>query len=365
MSRDALLLIGLVLLPGCAGEFTAIAAVVFSMSLGAWLVGRGHQRRALLEAANLRRAIATGRHRQIEQHLRGELALAAAGEAVSVERQWLARAQLGGLLVAEWRLDEAREVYTITTAKLSPHLQALAAFGRHELDVLSREPDLVVLGCIRGDRDACLRHIPEPYQPTVACTWAALEGLCLARMNRPREAVPLLERGLECLGFNPARVVYLFHLAQAHEQLGDRQLAASRYEQAMHAFPGTRLASEARARCHALDMGRSVDLFRGMLPEAPLAILVCGDREAEPIDGFLSQNCSAATENILLAAHALGLGAVWLGIYPRQERIEAISKLIGLPELVLPITLIAVGYPAEEKKTRNRFDRSKVRYNHW
>ena len=85
MSRDALLLIGLVLLPGCAGEFTAIAALVFSMSLGAWLVGRGHQRRALLEAANLRRAIATGRHRQIEQHLRGELALAAAGEAVSVE----------------------------------------------------------------------------------------------------------------------------------------------------------------------------------------------------------------------------------------------------------------------------------------
>ena len=271
MSRDLLLLPGLVLLPGCAGEFTALAAMVFSMSLGAWLVGRGHQRRALLEAVQLRRAIATGRHREIEQHLRRELALAAAGEAVSVERQWLARAQLGGLLVAEWRLDEAREIYASNTAKLSPHLQALAAFGRHEVDVLTREPDPVILGCIRGDRDTCLRHIPAPYQPTVACTWAALEGLCLARMGRPREAVPLLERGLECLGFNPARVVYLFHLAQAHDQLGDRQLAATRYEQAMHAFPGTRLASEARARCHALDAGRSDDLFRGMLPEAPTA----------------------------------------------------------------------------------------------
>jgi tetratricopeptide (TPR) repeat protein len=271
MSRDLLLLLGLVLLPGCAGEFTALAAMVFSMSLGAWLVGRGHQRRALLEAVQLRRAIATGRHREIEQHLRRELALAAAGEAVSVERQWLARAQLGGLLVAEWRLDEAREIYASNTAKLSPHLQALAAFGRHELDVLTREPDPVILGCIRGDRDTCLRHIPAPYQPTVAATWAALEGLCLARMGRPREAVPLLERGLECLGFNPARVVYLFHLAQAHDQLGDRQLAATRYEQAMHAFPGTRLASEARARCHALDAGRSDDLFRGMLPEAPMA----------------------------------------------------------------------------------------------
>jgi tetratricopeptide (TPR) repeat protein len=234
-----------VALTGCAGEVTAFAAMVFSMSLGAWLVGRGHQRRALLEAVQLRRAIATGRHREIEQHLRRELALAAAGEAVSVERQWLARAQLGGLLVAEWRLDEAREIYTTSTAKLSPHLQALAAFGRHELDILTREPDTVILDCIRSDRDACLRHIPGPYQSTVARTWAALEGLCLARMGRPREAVPLLARGLECLGLQPARVVYLFHLAQAHEQLGERQLAASSYEQAMHAFPGTRLASEA------------------------------------------------------------------------------------------------------------------------
>ncbi len=271
MARDLLLLLGLVLVPGCAGEFTALAAMVFSMSLGAWLVGRGQHRRALLEAVQLRRAIATGRHRQIEVQLRRELALAAAGEAVSVERQWLARAQLGGLLVAEWRLDEAREIYATNTARLSAHLQAPAAIGRHELEVLESEPEVAVLRRIRGDRDLCLRHIPAPYQPTVARTWAALEGLCLARMGRPREAVPLLERGLECLGFNPARVVYLFHLAQCHEQLGDRQLAASRYEQAMHAFPGTRLASEARARCHALDAGRSDDLFRGMLPEAPMA----------------------------------------------------------------------------------------------
>ena len=271
MSRDLPLLLGLVVLPGCAGEITAIAALIFSMSLGAWLVSRRSQRRALLEAVQLRRAIATGRHREIEQHLRRELALAAAGEAVSDERQWLARAQLGGLLVAEWRLAEAREIYTSNTAKLSPHLQALAAFGRHELDVLTREPDEAALERIRGDRDNCLRHVPGPYQSTVARTWAALEGLCLSRMGRPREAAPLLDRGLVCLGFNPARVVYLFHLAQAHEQLGDRARAATRYQEAMLAFPGTRLASEARARCYALDAGRGDDLFRGMLPEAPMA----------------------------------------------------------------------------------------------
>ena len=277
MLRDLLLLLSLACVPGCAGEVTAIAAMIFSMSLGAWLVGRGHQRRAMLEAVNLRRAIATGRHREIEQHLRQELALAAAGEAVSVERQWLARAQLGGLLVAEWRLDEAREIYTSDMSRLSPHLQALAAFGRHELGALTEEPTDESLASIRSDRAACLRHIPLPYQPTVARTWDALEGLVLARMGRHRQAVPLLGRGLECLDFNPARVVYLFHLAQSLEALGERQLAAHRYEQAMHAFPGTRLASEARARCRALDAGRSDELFRGMLPEAPRPVRAVDD----------------------------------------------------------------------------------------
>lgn len=275
MRRDAwmLLLPGLVLLPGCAGEVTALVAVIFSMTLGAWLVGRDRQRRALLEAEALRRAIATGRHREIEQHLRRELALAAAGEAVSVERQWLARAQLGGLLVAEWRLAEARALYHDPSARLSPHLQALAAFGRHEITCLTEPVSAERLAQVRGDRDACLRQVPAPYQSTVSQAWSALEGLCLARMGRAREAVALLEYGLESLGYNPARVVYLFHLGQAYEQLGERRLAAVRYEQAMQAFPGTRLASEARARCLALGSGGREELFRGMLPESPTPAL--------------------------------------------------------------------------------------------
>lgn len=273
MRRDSWIAWSLVVLPGCAGEVTAVAAVVFSMLLGAWLVGRDRQRRAMLEAESLRQAIATGRHRQIEQHLRRELALAAAGEAVSVERQWLARAQLGGLLVAEWRLDEARALYGEQSAKLSPHLQALAAFGRHEIACLTEPASNERLAQIRGDRDACLRHVPPPYQTTVVQAWSALEGLCLGRMGRAREAAPLLEFGLESLGYNPARVVYLFHLGQALEQLGERRQAVSRYEQAMQAFPGTRLASEARARSLALGAGGRDELFRGMLPESPTPAL--------------------------------------------------------------------------------------------
>lgn len=272
--RDAwIFLPALVLLPGCSGEVTALAALVFSMSFGAWLVGRDRRRRAMLEAEVLRRAITTGRHREIEQHLRRELALAAAGEAVSVERQWLARAQLGGLLVAEWRLDEASALYDDQTTKLSPHLRALAAFGRHEIACLAEPASAERLAKIRGDRDACLRIVPPAYQPTVAQAWNALEGLCLARMGRAREAAALLERGLDSLGYNPARVVYLFHLGQAYEQIGERRLAVSRYEQAMQSFPGTRLASEARARCLALGTGGRDELFRGMLPESPTPAL--------------------------------------------------------------------------------------------
>jgi nitroreductase len=105
--------------------------------------------------------------------------------------------------------------------------------------------------------------------------------------------------------------------------------------------------------------------YSRMLRQAPLAILVCGDQSIEPEEGYLSQNCSAATQNILLAAHALGLGAVWLGIYPRPERMDGMRQLVGLPENIIPITLISIGYPAEQKKPDDRYDKSKVRHNKW
>ena len=267
--REAMAIAFALTLPGCAGELTAFAALAFSMTLGAWIVGRDRQRRALYEAETLRRAIVSGQHRALEGQLRKELALAEAGEAVSLERQWLARAQLGGLLVAEWRLDEAAGVYGNDGGDLSPHLRALAAYGRHELAVLTQDPDDDWLEAIRRDRDACLQFVPTSFRQDVEHAWNALEGLCLVRMGRTREAVQLLERGLQSLEYNPARVVYLFHLAQAYEHIGERKLAAARYEQAMAAFPGTRLASEARARLFALGHGSSEGFFRGMLPEAP------------------------------------------------------------------------------------------------
>lgn len=105
--------------------------------------------------------------------------------------------------------------------------------------------------------------------------------------------------------------------------------------------------------------------YSQMLHEAPVAILVCGDLSLEKSSGYWVQDCSAATENLLLAAHAKGLGAVWLGVYPRQERVEGMKKLLGLPEHVIPLALVALGHPAEQKPPAQRFAPERVHRNHW
>ena len=100
-----------------------------------------------------------------------------------------------------------------------------------------------------------------------------------------------------------------------------------------------------------------------MLKQAPLAILVCGDKMKEESEGYLSLNCAAATQNIMLAAHSLGLGSVWLGVYPKENRIEPISTLLKLPEYILPMALISLGYPDEILPKPERFSREKIHYN--
>ncbi|MBC7231876.1 MAG: nitroreductase family protein [Chloroflexi bacterium] len=94
---------------------------------------------------------------------------------------------------------------------------------------------------------------------------------------------------------------------------------------------------------------------------APLAILVCGDLQREVSKGFWVQDCAAATQNLLLAAHAKGLGAVWCGCYPREERVSALRQVLGLPEHLVPLALVVIGYPAERKSREDRYDPAKVR----
>lgn len=99
---------------------------------------------------------------------------------------------------------------------------------------------------------------------------------------------------------------------------------------------------------------------------APLAIVVCGDL-AKTLDGegadYWIQDCSAVSENILLAAHAMGLGAVWCGVYPVKERTEALSSFLGLPSAVVPLSLIVIGHPAENPEPKDKFDSTAIYYN--
>jgi nitroreductase len=102
-----------------------------------------------------------------------------------------------------------------------------------------------------------------------------------------------------------------------------------------------------------------------MVRLASAAVLVCGDMRLEKNKGYWVQDCSAATQNLLLAAHAHGLGAVWVGIYPREERVQEFRKLLAIPEEVVPFALVPIGYPAEAKPPSNRYNPTRVHINHY
>lgn len=103
-----------------------------------------------------------------------------------------------------------------------------------------------------------------------------------------------------------------------------------------------------------------------MAKDAQASIVLCGDMGATlPGDGkdFWVQDVSAASENLLLAVNAVGLGAVWCGIYPIPERVEFFSQLLELPDSVVPMSCINVGYPAAPATPKDKWDTSKIHYN--
>ena len=103
-----------------------------------------------------------------------------------------------------------------------------------------------------------------------------------------------------------------------------------------------------------------------MATKAPLAIVVCGNlQKAMPGtgQGFWVQDCSAATENILLAANALGLGAVWTGLYPDEEHSKAVRDVLKAPEHIVPLCTIVIGHPAEQPQPKDKWKPENVSYN--
>ncbi|MBR4802898.1 MAG: nitroreductase family protein [Bacteroidales bacterium] len=108
--------------------------------------------------------------------------------------------------------------------------------------------------------------------------------------------------------------------------------------------------------------------YSGMIAKAPLAIVVCGDM-LKAIDGggrdFWIQDASAATENLLLAANAMGLGAVWTGVYPDLDRCKSIAEVTSLPENIIPLNVVVIGYPAQNPEPKDKWKPANVSYNRY
>jgi nitroreductase len=107
--------------------------------------------------------------------------------------------------------------------------------------------------------------------------------------------------------------------------------------------------------------------YAGPMAGAAVGVVVCGDLSAErhPGRGYWTLDCSAAMENLLVAANGSGLGAVWLGVYPWQDRAENVRTILGLPDDIEPLGMAAIGWPAEEKEPASRYDESYVHRERW
>jgi len=144
------------------------------------------------------------------------------------------------------------------------------------------------------------------------------------------------------------------------EKLGDLLKAAMAAPSASNSRPWEFVVV---TRAETLDKLRA-GLKYGKI-NAPAAVAVLGNTAIarnESAFRFWSQDCSAATENLLIAAANMGLGTCWIGSYPKEDTMEHIRKTLNIPENVFPLCLIYVGYPAEEKEPRTQYDESRV---HW
>ncbi|WP_272699017.1 nitroreductase family protein [Desulfovibrio sp. Fe33] len=112
-----------------------------------------------------------------------------------------------------------------------------------------------------------------------------------------------------------------------------------------------------------LDAMADLHPYVKMVMQAQVGIIVCGDLTKEKYPGYWVQDCAAAMQNLLLAVHALGLGAVWTGIYPKEERVAGYRAMFNIPEHVIPLGFAPIGWPAQRPKSESRFNPKRVHYN--
>ena len=157
-------------------------------------------------------------------------------------------------------------------------------------------------------------------------------------------------------------------------QFTDRQIAKDTLEQIVKAGMAAPSAMNKQPWAFVVVTEKAVlDSLNANHPYANLktataAIVVCGDL-TRTIEGegqeYWVQDCSAATENILLAAHAYGLGAVWCGVYPVKERVEAVKKVLNIPETAIPLDIITMGYPDQNPEPKDKWNPDNVHYQTW
>jgi nitroreductase len=109
-----------------------------------------------------------------------------------------------------------------------------------------------------------------------------------------------------------------------------------------------------------LDEIPKVHPYSQSIKTASVAVVVCGDLKLEVHKDFWVQDCSAATENILIAAVGLGLGTVWIGVHPVADFVRTVRKILSIPKKVTPLCLIYVGYPLDGKPARTQYDEQRV-----
>ncbi len=106
--------------------------------------------------------------------------------------------------------------------------------------------------------------------------------------------------------------------------------------------------------------------YAKMLYNAPLCIIPCGDiRDKEDLTAqtFWVQDCSASVQNILIAVQSLGLGAVWTACYPKEDRIKIPQNILNMPEGIIPLCVIPIGYPEDKTEAKDKFKQENIIWN--
>ncbi len=116
---------------------------------------------------------------------------------------------------------------------------------------------------------------------------------------------------------------------------------------------------------HTLQELSATHRYAEMVAHASLSILVCADMSVVKHVDYWPQDCAAATENMLIAVHSLGLGSVWVGVYPRQARVDEVCRVIRLPDNIVPFSLLPVGFPDEKKAGADRFLTDRIHEDKW